>query len=224
MSLGSFLGDAFSKVGQVVGFVQDPDKAKAQDELGSVKTQQAQTISDQAKKVSAQAANYQSDVDKFKQELPNYVDQQENAAADEGKRQLAQDLSGVDKNASARGLLYSGLHQQGQAQAQGQYQAQQAQQAAQINQQAMEAAQAADEQAIQVNSAAINNAMAGVNAQQGIYDDLYNSALDAKLERQQGFKNFWTAGGMLGGQQAGKATSKDDSSSSSSGGGTGGLM
>lgn len=57
-------------------------------------------------------------------------------AEESGRGQLAEQLAGVKRGAQSRGLLYSGLKQQGDASSYGQYAAQLGQQAAGYNQQA----------------------------------------------------------------------------------------
>jgi hypothetical protein len=63
----------------------------------------------------------------FDKTSPQRMQQEQALASSQGRRDLASTMSQIDKGASSRGLLYSGLRQGAQAQAAGQNQMQQAQ-------------------------------------------------------------------------------------------------
>lgn len=109
--------------------------------------------------------------------------------AQEGIRgELAQNLAQVKRNVNNRGMLYSGLNQQAQMQAQGAAQAQAAAQRAQINQDV-------ENQANALEGAALGNAAAVNQAQNSFNQAAYNQALQ---ERQARGSALAALGGGLG--------------------------
>lgn len=176
----------FDPMSQLLGDKLDPNGANADDpaklmpppidpRLGALRDQQLNQAKD------------------FRAGLPQYQENQFNAAADASRRQLAGDISGVRKSANQRGMLYSGLRQGAEAAAGGNAAAALAKRRVAINQESGERADALDNQALQ-------SGMAVQQLEQKRLDTAYERALDRQKQKQAGLGSIAGGfGGIMGG-------------------------
>lgn len=129
----------------------------------------------------------------FRSNLGNYKEQQGTAAADNARRQLATELSGVKSRSNARGLLYSGLREGSEAQTRAKI-------GSGLNQRQAEMGQSADEQANALENRAIQSGLGVQNLAQQREDQIAKRKLAAEQQKNQGFGQFAGGiGGVLGG-------------------------
>ena len=115
--------------------------------------------------------------------LPSYEQQQQNAAADASRQQLAQGLAANTTNSNARGMLYGSYNQGQQAQTTAQNQANLQTTDANIN-----TGDIATLQGLQ--SQALGSGIAMVNSQNQQETAAYQAALQQQLATNQAFGSF----------------------------------
>lgn len=139
---------------------------------------------------------YQGEAQQYRQKLPGLQRSLGEQAAGAGRQELAGNLVQSTRGMNKRGLLYSGLQQQGQNQQKGKFYSDLASKQNQINEQTEGQARELEDKAMQ----------AGLQAQQariGNVNNAYNTALAQKLGQQQGNQGLFgsilgAAGGLLG--------------------------
>lgn len=147
----------------------------------------------QATKQSIYAQGLQDQANKFRANLPNYTGDQINNAQNVSKRNLNTDQQQVKNDASARGLLYSGVKAGNDASAAGYESGQLGSQIQSINKNANEQANAQDNLAAQASAGAD---AATIGVQQNTINQ-NETAYQQALQQQQTQNNFWTS--LMGG-------------------------
>lgn len=129
----------------------------------------------------------------YRTNLQGHTDQLAVAGQDKARRGLAQAMSGINTAANRRGLLYSGLRQGANAQAQGQYASGLSDARAQANEQGQQRAQALEDRTVDRGLEAQRSAMGHANRD-------YDTALRNR-ERDQAFRGsiFNSVGSVAGG-------------------------
>lgn len=191
-SIGNAVGDAVNAVGSglgaaagAVGNVLGGQQPNTQSLVNPVNPQLAQMQQNQVN-----AAN------NYAQNLPSYEKQQQNAAADASRQQLAQGLAANTTNSNARGMLYGSYNQGQQAQTTAQNQANLQTTNANINTGDIATMQGLQAQALG-NGVAINNSQ---NEQEMA---AYQAALQQQLATNQAFGSFLGGAGAGAGLIAG---------------------
>ena len=128
----------------------------------------------------------------FGNNLPAYVKQQQNAATDTSRQNLAQTLAGTTQNSNARGLLYGGYNQGQQANATVQNQAQLGVTNENINTNAQNTLS-------QMQSAALGQGVALQGQQQTLNQQAYQQALAQMQAQNQGVGSLLGGIGSIGG-------------------------
>lgn len=118
-------------------------------------------------------------------------------AADVGRRGLAQQMAGVNKQANQRGLLYSGLKQGAQAQKAAGY-------AGNLSRAQQNIYDATENQAQELEQGAINADIQQAMAERSATDAAYNAALQARNNRNGLLGSLFSAGGTIAGSALGK--------------------
>lgn len=129
--------------------------------------------------------------------LAGMKEQEAQRAGIDQRQNLANSLAGVQKNASSRGLLYSGLERQGEVQAGQNAAGQAAQQIAGAN-------QGLDQQADALDTQAIQSGLGIQGMQQGSLNDAYNQAMAARQAQMGMFGQLGGALSSVGGAAAGR--------------------
>lgn len=128
----------------------------------------------------------------FNYNLSNYKEAQGTQAADNARRTLASDLSGVKSNANRRGLLYSGLNQSAQA-------GTRAKSAAALGQKQADINTSADQQNAALQNRAIQSGLAIQNLEQRRQDTIAaRMAKDQQLRSQNQKDLLGGVGGLIG--------------------------
>jgi hypothetical protein len=179
-------GKTFGLIGEGLGF--GPDRSpgafipEVDPRLQNISTQQ-----------TSQAQNFRSN-------LPTYTQDKYNIASDMAKQKLGQDMNAIRSGASSRGLLYSGLREGREAQAQGAMVSNLARQRTDINRDA-------ENEARGMEMGAINSGMSLQQANQARQDAIYNAALDKYMNRKSPGQAIGGILGSVGGMAAGGAFS-----------------
>lgn len=168
------VGSVVSAPGRLI-FGQTPPSAQSQ--VNSVNPQLSQMQQQQA----------QAAVD-FGNNLPAYEQSQHNAAADNSRQQLSQQLAGVTKDSNSRGMLYGSYNQGKQAQATAQNQANLAETDDNINTNAQNTLS-------QMQNQALGTGVTLNQTQQGENNAAYQAALQQQLSNNQLFGSLMKGGG-----------------------------
>lgn len=140
----------------------------------------------------------------YRATLPNVRQQQYNLAGDTTKYNLARDYKTADQGANRRGLFYGGMRAGARADAEGINAADLGEKIRGINVQT-------ENNALDLENAAIESAFGLQEVQQGTYDDAYNEALSRRAKEMATNGGLVNAGGKaLGGVIGGYAGQKDD--------------
>lgn len=139
----------------------------------------------------------------YRSKVPQIQEQTFNPVADESRRALAGQISGIRTSANSRGLLYSGLRQGSESQARGDMSAGLAAKRAQINEHTNAQADAYDTMAQQGNADQQNMIMDEAKRRQGNADEVYNQALARRSGKQAITNSAFQAGGQIAGAAAG---------------------
>lgn len=189
MGLFKSVGNAVSGIGRTVtdtlGLSTPQSVTDAQGAYGTAVNEQLQKQREYQKKLSQEAT-------KFREGLPGYKQEAANIAQDSGRRQLAKDLSSVDRQANRRGMLYSGIRQQSAADTLASHYSDQSEKRAAINQQSEDLAR-------QMEEKALNFGIGVQQQQQAANDSAYNQALNQRMAQNQALSGLGgTVFGLLG--------------------------
>lgn len=190
MGIGSILGSIGNipnKIGGLLGGSQDAYQPTAEERQ---RGQQMGQLEDTRKQLSGNAQQY-------RQNLGATQNKQFEQSTDPARTQLARRMSDIDSSANSRGLLYSGLKQGAQADANAGYASGLAQNRTQINADT-------NNRADQMDQAAISAGLDQQQLQQSIYDDQYQRDLKARDARMGVLNKLGGAVGGLVGSGAGR--------------------
>lgn len=133
----------------------------------------------------------------FREQLPHHKNSAMGLATDDSRRDLAKNIADVRSNASRRGLLYSGLRAGAENNAVSQYGSDLARKRAEIN-------SAYDQQADQMDDAAILAGFNNLAITRGAADSEYQAALAQRQGRDAALSGMFSGIGQMGGTMAAK--------------------
>lgn len=192
-SIGNAVGGVVNTVTDTIGLTTPQSVQNAQSQAQAVQNEQIRKQQEYQKKLGKEA-------EAFRGNLPGYKEEQGRISEDSGKRQLARDLSGNDKSFASRGLLYSGLRNEGAANAHTDFYATQAGERAKINAQAEDLARGMEEKALGMGFDVQSQAQANS-------DRAYDTALQQRMGQNQAIGNLLGGVGGLLGKAAGSKVS-----------------
>ena len=168
-------------------FADEEDKARyASEDADSAAQAQQEKIQKNADVLSGQAKD-------FRNNLPNYINSQTDPLVDQSKRSLVNDIYKVKQNASARGLLNSGINEGNQAEARAFESSQLAKGIQDVNVRANSQADYRDQLAANAQSGAEGGAVQLAQYQATQAQTAYEQA----LQKQAAENSFW--GSLFGG-------------------------
>lgn len=201
--------DAFSRGGD-----QDDSNNQLRSELARKREQlKSQLENEQRMKEETERANQirgqltQQATD-YRSKLPQLQQQMFNPVADQSRRELGQQMRGINTVSNQRGLLYSGMRKGAQAEARGNMSAGLAAKRAQINANTTAQADAYDQAAVGGNREAQDMAMQQAQQKQQRNDQNYAQALERRKQRMGQTMGMANAAGQSVGSVAGALAGK----------------